>query len=377
MKILQIIPGLTLGGPTFSVTTLTRYLSKLGHCVQLYTEDTNFQGYNDIDIHPFNILNFPYNKQLAFSTSLRKELRRECKDADIIQTNSLWQYPNFVMEYARKASSAKSVIVPRGTLSEYALSLSSVKKRLVLAIGQRNALHNADMFIATCEKEYHDIRAFGLKQPVAIIPNGLELPSIPSSVVKKKNILFLARIHKIKGLDILINAWREISHDHRFSDWDLIIAGPKESDYAQRMISLASDLERVTFVGEISGQNKINLMAESFLYVLPTHTENFGISIAEALAAATPVITTTGAPWKGVEEHNCGKWIELSPENLKQALIQMMSKSESELIQMGKNGRNWVSHEFSWTEIADKTVKSYEWLLNPTSIDIPAWIRIN
>lgn len=377
MKILQIIPGLTLGGPTFSVTTLTRYLSKLGHCVQLYTEDTNFQGYNDIDIHPFNILNFPYNKQLAFSTSLRKELRRECKDADIIQTNSLWQYPNFVMEYARKASSAKSVIVPRGTLSEYALSLSSVKKRLVLAIGQRKALHNADMFIATCEKEYHDIRAFGLKQPVAIIPNGLELPSIPSSVVKKKKILFLARIHKIKGLDILINAWREISHDHRFSDWDLIIAGPKESDYAQRMISLASDLERVTFVGEISGQNKINLMAESFLYVLPTHTENFGISIAEALAAATPVITTTGAPWKGVEEHNCGKWIELSPENLKQALIQMMSKSESELIQMGKNGRNWVSHEFSWTEIADKTVKSYEWLLNPTSIDIPAWIRIN
>lgn len=375
MKILQIVPGLALGGPTFSVTALTRHLMQLGHEVQLYAHDKDVKGFNDIDIRPFHIENFPFNKQLAFSFSLRNEIRKECKNANIIQTNSLWQYPNFVMNSVKGLSDAKIVIVPRGTLSEYALSLSSYKKRIVLALGQRRALRNADMFIATCEKEYHDIRRFGLKQPVAIIPNGLELPNI-DTYCKKRRVLFLARIHKVKGLDYLIDVWKDLEKDCQFKDWELIIAGPTESDYARQMISRAKGSKHISFIGEQYGTDKVKLMAEASIYVLPTHTENFGISIAEALACGTPVITTTGAPWSGLNKNNCGKWIDLSFDNLKRAMKEMMLKSETELSNMGQNGREWISQDFSWPEITVKTIKSYQWLIDQDSIEKPEWIHI-
>ena len=376
MKIIQIVPGLALGGPTFSVTTLTRHLMKLGQNVQLYAHDKDVKGFEEFDIHPFHILKFPYNKQLAYSLSLKQEIVRESMDADIIQTNSLWQYPNFVMNNVPKSSNAKIVIVPRGTLSDYALSLSSIKKKIVLAIGQKKSLNNADMFIATCDKEYHDIRRFGLKQPVAIIPNGLELPEL-HKIEKKRTVLFLARLHKVKGLDILLDVWKEITNEGSFSDWSLTIAGPTTSDYAKQMISKSSDIDRVSFIGEVYGDEKRNVMSEAAIYVLPTHTENFGISIAEALAHGTPVITTTGAPWAGLEEYNCGKWIDLSHDNLKKTLIDMMQKSLEDLSIMGQNGREWISRDFSWTEIAEKTMKSYEWLLNPNKIEKPNWIRLD
>ncbi len=376
MKILQIIPGLTLGGPTFSVTALTRHLVKLGHEVQLYTEEKEEMGFDDIDIRPFHVPKFPYNRQLAYSPSLLKSLKRECLDADIIQTNSLWQYPNFVMDKARKGTQAKSVIVPRGTLSAYAMSFSSVKKKLVLALGQRQALKKADMFIATCDKEYHDIRNFGLNQPVAIIPNGLEMPEIPD-VEKEKSILFLARIHKVKGVDILVDAWREIEKDSDYDSWHLIIAGPTESEYAQDIIDRSKNLNRIQFVGEKYGRDKIRLMSESSIYVLPTHTENFGITVTEALACQTPVITTTGAPWRGLIEHKCGKWIDLSIDNLVTALKELMSTPMEELATMGRNGRCWVSESFSWNEIAIKTINAYQWLLDSNSTSIPDCIRID
>lgn len=376
MKIIQIVPGLALGGPTFSVTTLTRHLMKLGQQVQLYAHDKDVNGFEEFDIHPFHILKFPYNKQLAYSLSLKQEIIKESKDADIIQTNSLWQYPNFVMNNVPKSSAAKIVIVPRGTLSDYALSISSIKKKIVLAIGQQKSLNNADMFIATCDKEYHDIRRFGLKQPVAIIPNGLELPELHETE-KTRTVLFLARLHKVKGLDILLDVWKEITNEGAFSDWNLTIAGPTTSDYAKQMISKSSNMDRVSFIGEVYGDEKRNVMSEAAIYVLPTHTENFGISIAEALAHGTPVITTTGAPWSGLEENNCGKWIDLSHDNLKQTLVDMMQKTLEELSIMGQNGREWISRDYSWPEIAEKTIKSYEWLLNPTKMEKPNWIRLD
>ena len=248
MKILQILPGITIGGPSVSVTSLSRHLSKSGHNVLLFLRNNNINGCEEIPIYPFRVHKFPFNNKLAFSYQLLRELKKECIDSDIIQTNSLWQYPNFVMEQARKGTRAKSVIVPRGTLSEYALSLSPLKKKLVLALGQRKALKNADMFIATCEKEYHDIRRFGLTQPVAIIPNGLDIPSLPV-VDKKKTILFLARIHKIKGVDLLISAWRTLESDNRFKDWNLVIAGPTNSDYAKQVMANAHDLQPLSWLG--------------------------------------------------------------------------------------------------------------------------------
>lgn len=376
MKILQILPGFTLGGPTFSTTALTRHIQQLGHIVQFHTETGDFSGYEDIDFHPFNIPHFPFNRQFAYSRQLYRNLKRECRDANIIQTNSLWQFPNIIPEYARRHTDAKFVILPRGTLSPYALSLSSFKKKLTMLLGQCNALKKADMFIATCHKEYEDIRNFGLKQPVAVIPNGLDLPKL-NNIEKKKTVLFLGRIHKVKGIDLLIDAWRNISGNSIFKEWNLVIAGPTSSEYAQDMMSRALGMESVTFVGEVRGDEKNRLLSQSSIYALPTHTENFGISVGEALACGTPVVTTTGAPWSGLVENDCGLWIDLSVENLTRALEDMMSRPLDELARMGQNGRRWMQRDFSWDEIAQKTIQSYQWLLDPENVTKPDFIHVD
>lgn len=118
MKILQILPGFTTGGPSVSTSALALHMQRLGHEVQFHTAEGDFSEYPDIDFHPYHFYNLPILRQLAVSRQLYNNLKKESKDAQIIQTNSLWQFANFVHEYARRGSEAKSVIVPRGTFSK-------------------------------------------------------------------------------------------------------------------------------------------------------------------------------------------------------------------------------------------------------------------
>lgn len=315
----------------------------------------------------------PLNK-LGVSPQMARGIRDRVKTGDIVHVHSLWMMHTNYAYKGVKGRDVKFCIQTHGMLSPYALSISSWKKKLVLALGQRTALKRADLLIATCDKEYEDIRKFGLKNPVAVIPNGLDLPQL-ENVEKRKSVVFLGRIHKVKGVDLLVEAWRKI--EGKFKDWDLVIAGPTESDYAQGVIAQASKLKTVSFTGEIKGKEKEQLLTQSAVYVLPTHTENFGISVGEALACGTSVVTTTGAPWSGLIENDCGLWIDLSVENLTKALEDMMSRPMDELVRMGQNGRRWIERDFSWDEIARKTIRSYEWLLNPKDVEKPDWIYID
>src|SRR5690606_27143605 len=137
-----------------------------------------------------------------------------------------------------------------------------------------------------------------------------------------RRLLFLARIHKKKGVDVLLNAWRRLEERH--PDWELTIAGPDDGGYLDGMKQLAAALQlrRVDFTGPVYGERKSTLLQSSDLYVLPTHSENFGMTVAEALAHGVPAIVTKGAPWQGLEDHQCGWWIDLSEDSLAACLDQ-------------------------------------------------------
>ncbi|MCD8387774.1 MAG: glycosyltransferase [Bacteroidales bacterium] len=373
MKILQVLPSIVVGGPAYTTTELTRALMRIGDKVVFITKDENISELGDLDLRTFKPIEWPIVKRLGYSRDLNKILKEECKNAQIIQTNSLWMYSNFITEFARRGTKAKSVIVPRGTLSEYALSLSKMKKKLVLSLGQREALNKADLLVATCEMEYHDIRNFGIKAPVAMIPNGIHIPKI-NDIKKAKRIIFLSRIHKKKGVDILIKAWNEIEKSGEFKDWSLAIVGPA-NDYSQEMENLSKGLgcKKISFPGRMDGVAKYKYLAESSIFILPTHSENFGIAVAEALACGTPAICTTGAPWSGLVEKGCGDWIELSEVNIKDSLCKMMRLPQNQLHLMGQKGIEWMKSEFDWDVIAHKTHKAFEWVLDKDS-NKPDWV---
>ena len=111
------------------------------------------------------------------------------------------------------------------------------------------------------------------------------------------------------------------------------------------------------------------------LFVLPTQSENFGIAIAEALAAGLPVITTKGAPWAGLHEKNCGWWIETNLEDLDETLLNAMNLPALELQEMGKRAKSWMQSEYSWQECGRKMSLAYDWLTG--NADRPEWLYLN
>lgn len=365
MNIIQVLPGITVGGPSYTVPSLCRALKREGHNVSLHMEAGDFPNMADIDIAGYHYIKFPLLRPLGYSPIMRNRLHKACQSADFIITHSLWMYPNFVTEFARRGTHCKSVVVPRGTLSQYALSLSKWKKKIVCLLGQDAALRKADMLIATCMDEYQDIRQYGIKAPVAIVPNGIDMPTL-GATKKSKRVVFLSRIHPKKGVDYLLRAWSKIEKEGIFSDWTLSVVGP-ECNYSRELESLSFQLgcQRVTFTGAMNGEQKFRYLAESALFVLPTHSENFGIAVAEALACGTPAICTTGAPWEGLETNGCGRWIDLSDDNLYDSMTSLMSLPAEQLEQMGERGKAWMERDFSWDVIAHKLTESFEWLLDP------------
>lgn len=375
MKVLQVISGFSTGGPAYTVPMTCRAMTNAGADVELHFIGKIPEDIGDIKYKSYNFFQFPIVKTLRYSHEMYKGLKEKCKTFNIIQTNSLWQYPNFVTEFARRGTNCKSVIVPRGTLSPYALSLSPLKKRLVMALGQRTALKKCDMFVATCQEEYLDIRNLGYKAPVAIIPNGIDVPIFQRAPQKRKRVVFLSRIHKKKGIDILIKAWSKLSP--LFPDWILSIVGPM-NDYGEEMKALTEslNLKTVDFVGALFGDEKNEFLQDSEFFVLPTHSENWGMAVAEALICSIPAICTTGAPWEGLNTRKCGDWIELSEENLYNSMKKLMLLTPEERAVMGRNGFNWVSEEFSWHTVGKKTIDAFKWLCGEIS-EKPSYVRVD
>ncbi len=228
-------------------------------------------------------------------------------------------------------------------------------------------------FHATAQSEYEDIRRMGFLQPVAIIPNGIDVPPLQEKAGGGlRTLLFLGRIHPKKGLDMLLPAWRAVQS--RFQDWRLRIVGQDNGGYLDQMRSLATELglERIEFSGPLYGHDKWRVYGEADLFVLPTYSENFGMAVAEALSAGTPTIVTRGAPWHDLESYGAGWWIEIGLDPLVACLETAMSLSPRDLAAMGQRGRDWMVREYSWSRIGWQMAETYRWMLQGG--ERPAWV---
>lgn len=234
----------------------------------------------------------------------------------------------------------------------------------------------AACFHATAESEFLDIRRSGFTQPVCIIPCGVHVPDNRGRRSGgRRRLLFLARVHPKKGVDNLLRAWQVVGR--KFPDWELLVVGPDNEGYTGEMQTLAADLglARVSFLGGLYGEAKLQAYRDADLYVLPSHSENFGITVAEALAAGTPVIVTRGTPWEGVMTHGAGWWIEVGVEPLVACLEEALAASPERLESMGQVGRVWMKRDFSWAAMSERFLLTYRWLLDGG--ERPAWVRVD
>jgi glycosyltransferase involved in cell wall biosynthesis len=354
------------GGPSYSIPRLCAALHDLHAQVHLLTVGPDHisharELFADISTFSQNLKGLPLGDRLRFSKGLSSALRSISHD--LIHVHGLWLMPNLYAGWAASRSHRPLIVSPRGMVSDAALQFSKMKKKLFWQFLQGPAYARAACWHATSQMEAEEIRAIGISAPIAVIPNGIDLPKIPELVGNNvmPTLLSLGRIHPKKGLDRLLHAWSRIASRH--SEWSLRIAGPDEGDHSNQLRQLASQLAapRVHIEGPLYGEQKWKALAEARLFVLPSLSENFGLSVAESLGAGTPVISTKGAPWSGLVDHHCGWWIDHGVESLAAALDQAMSQPTDILTKMGEHGRDWMSQDFSWYKVATSMLALYYW----------------
>jgi glycosyltransferase involved in cell wall biosynthesis len=306
-------------------------------------------------------------RALRLSSDLARGTRAEASTADIVHTHGLWLMPNVTAGRVAAATGTPLVVSPRGMLAPEALAFSARKKQLFWQFLQGPAYALAAVWHATSAAEAGDIRNFGIRSPIAIIPNGIDVSTnsrVPKPRESKlRGILYLGRLHPKKGLPDLLAAWSHLADER--PDWILRIVGPDEGGHRAELKKMVLEwgVPRVTFDGPVYGAEKALVLRDADLFVLPTQNENFGIAVAEALAAGIPAIVSRGAPWPGLETERCGWWVERGIEPLVSALRDAMALSDEERHVMGKRGRALMARDFDWDRIAHDMRSVYEWVL--------------
>lgn len=375
MRVIHVVPAISeeASGPSYSVVRLCDSLIAQRQDVTLAALD-----WAPIQSPPRFLKTFPLGlgpRRLGGAPLMRQWLTVQAASGsvDLIHNHSLWMMPNVYPGRVARKYDIPLVVSPRGTLSEWAMQSGSSLKRVFWPLLQAPALAATSCFNATAESEYRDIRRLGFRQPVAIIPNGIDIPDLaPKALGTFRTLLFLGRIHPVKGLDILLPAWRAVQD--RFPEWRLQIVGPDNGGYLDKMQQRAGELrlERIEFSGALFGEQKWQAYRQADLFVLPTYSENFGMSVAESLAAGTPAIVSKGAPWAGLDRHGAGWWVDIGLDPLVSCLEDALARSTDDLGEIGQRGRCWMETECSWVRVGQRMAETYRWILNGGNR--PEWV---
>jgi glycosyltransferase involved in cell wall biosynthesis len=356
MRICHIVPSLEErhGGPSKSVRALADAQTGLGAPVELLS--THAQpvapsiAANSASVRVFQ-REFP--QWLCPSNGLKEHL--SAASYDLVHYHSLWLR---LLAYAHTTSRQRGVplvLAPRGMMSDWAWQHHRWQKFLVNSFVHPGALAGAAGWHATSREEADDIRRRGFTQPVCVAPNGVGVPAdealamagahwrkICPSAANRRVALFYSRFHRKKRLRELIDLWSASAT----GDWLLLLAGlPEEYSVAEinGWITAAQAGSRIA-VFDSTGHPPP--YAAASLFLLPSHSENFGLVVAEALAAGVPVLTTDGTPWRELDSRGagwCATWADF-PAALRRAL----TADEGNLAAMGARGRVWMRREFTW-----------------------------
>ena len=370
MKVLHVSPSFypskAYGGTIRSGYGLCRGLAQLGCDVRVLTTDTDGLGRtlgvaNDREVQVDGLRVRYCHKRLRHSVSpaLLRVLPSYIQWANVVHLTAVYSFPTFPTLFFCRLFNKPVVWSPRGALQRWEGSSRVVHKWVWESICQKLAPRNNLVLHVTSQAEAEQsLKRFPILRAV-VIPNGVELPQNlkRSASNGRLRLLYLGRLHPIKGIETLLEACGIVG---RLSpDWHLFIAGTGLPSYVDFLKSKVRELglsEQVEFVGEVFEEKKEALFAQSDVALVPSHIENFGIVVAESLAHAVPVIASKGTPWIGLETNRCGLWVDNDPESLATAIRKIRTLP---LQEMGQRGREWMEKDFSWESLSGEMLAVY------------------
>lgn len=358
MRILLAVKSLlpSYGGPAFSVSQLALALANTGASIGIWTSDMSAAKSSLSVSHPrVEPLTGPIVKAFyRFGTP------------DIVHDNGIWLPHNHLIAQLAKRQNLVRVVSIRGMLEPWALKHKRLKKKMAWWLYQRGDLCRASCHHATAELEAESLIDLQLRVPVRVIPNGVDISEIGHgnhNPQKVRTVLFLGRIHPVKGLWLLLDAWSRL----RPKGWQLQIAGPDETGTKidlEKKAASASLSDVIHFLGPLDGEAKEAAFANADIFVLPSFSESFGMAIGEALAHGVPVLTTFGTPWHMLEARGCGWTVDPTVDGVIEGLRQATSRGSECLRSMGERGREFIRTEFGWDRVAGQFISLYEALLS-------------
>ena len=379
LSIADLVPE--RGGPSRTVPALSSALGAEGMSVTLVTLDCCGESGRKFAPPPpvrteFVRCTAPGLKQARWTPQFDARLRACCltAGATILHDTGLWLPTNHAAASVARKLRLPFIVSPRGMLTQWSMAYRGWKKKLAWRLYQRRDLESAQILHATSREELDGFRAVGLRQPVALVPNGVEFPpwkELPPRETPTRTVLVLCRIHPVKGLLNLVEAWASL----RPEGWQVLLAGKDEGGHQREVETAIRDhhLEKAfSFCGPVDGDDKWPLYREADLFALPSHTENFGLVVAEALACGLPVITTQGTPWRELHAQRCGWWVPLGTEPLANALREATGLTDADRRAMGRRGRRLIESNYGWPLVAKKMVAVYGWMLGQNAK--PDWI---
>ena len=369
------------GGPAKSIPYLMSSLEKLGNNQEVISLKYSNNETNEV-ISKLNLKSTSFQahflKAAAYSPNIEDYLVKRIRETNnqIIHYHNIWNYIPLIANKVAVNTNVPIVASPRGNLFPWNLKKGYLKKKLYMEVFQRRYFNTSDCIHVTSKEELRAVKNLGLNAPIGLISNGVDIDEFKNMQskekhrdnlgidVNKKYILYMGRIEQKKGLLLLLHTYKDFVKKN--DEWKILIAGPAyDKKYFQdcKDFAINAGLDKhIEWLGMVSGRKRIDAYGAADLFVLPTHSENFGIVIAEALASGLPVITTNGTPWAEIQNEFAGYIIPLEKRFLLSSIDNFSKLSILEKNEMAANAKN-IAKRYSWDKPGHEMAQLYEWIL--------------
>lgn len=362
----------TNSGPFHSLKGTTQALHAAGHNVRVLGTRRHDQKAVVPDDWPGTVAHRTQGPaRLHWTPNLAKSLA-QLQPPDVLALESLWLANNATLAHWARRHGVPYTITPHGNLNDVALKISGWKKRIAERTFVGRMLKETTCFHALSRQEANALERGGMAKPIFLIPNGTNVlpPGIKARAPLahaehldgRRILLFLGRIHPIKGLERLLDAWARLPQHH--DEWVLVLAGPDDGAKANlvKQISTLGLNDSVKLVGAVHGSEKRDWFLSADAFVLPSFSEGQPVAALEALGHGLPTLVTEECNLPEVKEVGAGYQVPGTNHGIETGLARIMESSPTRLAAMGDNGRELAHERFSWTSIARRLTHMYAWM---------------
>ena len=387
LRVLHVIASMAAewGGTATAVTGLTKALGDVGVHSEIVTTTSASEGPLLATPH---LTRHCFERGLGarvwsgYSPALAAHLERAIGDFDIVHVHGIWHFGGWLAARLAKRKGVPYVVSLRGELDGRRLRHKRLKKRLYRALLLDAMLRNANALHAVSAAECEHVAQLGLKTPVFVCPNGVDLaafdelageekPTEQEALRNRRVVLYMGRIESLKGLDVLAQAFIDVAKER--DDVALLVAGRDEDgtlDAMHRMLRDAGVADRVVLAGFLVGEQKAAALACADMFVLSSYSEGFSNAVVEALAAGLPVVISRECNFPEVEHANAGFVVPSASAPVAKAIATILADADLAK-RMGENARRLIEDHYQWPAIASRMAQRYRALRSSECANLP------